>query len=45
MILSLIITICILNLVLVINIKNISKFINIYDFPDNRLKRHKKRFH
>ena len=43
MILSLIIIICLLNLFLVINIKNISKFINLYDFPDNKLKTHKKK--
>ncbi len=43
MILSLIIIICLLNLFIVINIKNISKFINLYDFPDNRLKTHKKK--
>ena len=41
--LSLIIIICLLNLFLVTNIKNISKFINLYDFPDNRLKIHKKK--
>ncbi len=41
--LTLIIIICLLNLFLVINIKNISKFINLYDFPDNRLKTHKKK--
>ena len=43
MMLTLIIIICLLNLFLVINIKNISKFINLYDFPDNRLKTHKKK--
>jgi len=43
MILSLIIIICLLNLFLVINIKNISRFINLYDFPDNKLKTHKKK--
>ena len=41
--LTLIIIICLLNLFLVINIKNISKFINLYDFPDKRLKTHKKK--
>ena len=43
MILSLIIIICLLNLFLVLNIKNISRFINLYDFPDNKLKTHKKK--
>ena len=43
MMLTLIIIICLLNLFLVINIKNISRFINLYDFPDNKLKTHKKK--
>ena len=43
MILSLIIIICLFNLFLLINIKNISRFINLYDFPDNKLKTHKKK--
>lgn len=41
--LSLIIIISLLNLFLVMNIKIISKLINLYDFPDKRLKTHKKK--
>ncbi len=43
MMLSLIIIISLLNLFLVMNIKIISKLINLYDFPDKRLKTHKKK--
>ena len=42
MISSLIITICLINLIIVINIDNISKIINLYDLPDKKLKFHKK---
>ena len=43
MISLLIITICIINLIIVININTISKIINLYDFPDKKLKFHKKK--
>ena len=43
MISSLIITICLINLIIVINIKTISKIINLYDLPDKKLKFHKKK--
>ena len=43
MISSLIITICLINLIIVINIDNISKIINLYDLPDKKLKFHKKK--
>jgi len=43
MISSLIITICLINLIIVININNISKIINLYDLPDKKLKFHKKK--
>ena len=43
MISSLIITICLINLIIVVNINNISKIINLYDLPDKKLKFHKKK--
>ena len=43
MISLLIITICLINLIIVINIKTISKIINLYDLPDKKLKFHKKK--
>jgi len=43
MILSLSICICFINLIIVININNFSKLLNLYDIPDKKLKTHKKR--
>ena len=43
MISSLIITICLINLIIIFNINNISKIINLYDLPDKKLKFHKKK--
>ena len=43
MISLIIITICLINLIIVININTISKIINLYDFPDKKLKFHKKK--
>ena len=33
----------ILNLIIFLNIKKISKFVNIFDVPDKKLKTHKKK--
>lgn len=43
MISSLIITICLINLIIIVNMNNISKIINLYDLPDKNLKIHKKK--
>tara|TARA_B100000575_G_scaffold257177_1_gene227947 strand:- start:5815 stop:6816 length:1002 start_codon:yes stop_codon:yes gene_type:complete len=43
MISSLIIIICLINLIIVVNIDTISKIINLYDIPDKKLKFHKKK--
>ena len=43
MILLLSICICLINLIIIINIKNFSKLINLYDVPDKKLKFHKKK--
>ena len=33
------------NLIILLNYKRIVNFFNIYDFPDKKLKKHKKKFH
>tara|TARA_B100000989_G_scaffold245552_1_gene192692 strand:+ start:1946 stop:2950 length:1005 start_codon:yes stop_codon:yes gene_type:complete len=43
MISSIIISIFLINLIIVINVNTISKIINLYDFPDKKLKIHKKK--
>ena len=39
----LIIYLFLLNLIIYLNLKKISEMINIYDFPDGKLKLHKKK--
>ena len=42
--LSLFIIICLINLIIVTKIETFSKILNLYDFPDKKLKTHKKDF-
>ena len=41
--LSLFIIICLINLIIVTKIETLSKILNLYDFPDKKLKTHKKK--